>query len=87
MSSLPSAEGVDEVRKLIKRRAELSAEISEIKKQAAKLDALETEGRIVSGQIIKKLECMDVKSDGNMGWEMRVLWFLTEFGRQSEARS
>ena len=85
MSSLPSVDGVQQLRALLRRRTEIGAEIGTIRKSMEKLDKLEREFRVLSSEITKSLDDMDVAANGHMGWENRIMWFLTELDRQSSS--
>lgn len=82
MSSKPSQNGVDDLRLLLAERKSLGDQILSIRSQVEQLERLEERQRIVSRDIIKKLEDMDCKADGNAGWEGRMVWMLTELMTQ-----
>lgn len=84
VSSKPSREGVTQLRCLLSDYRKLSAELATVRREAAKLQHLEARAVESHQQIIKQLEGMDCKSDGNGGWEQRAIWMLCELQSQME---
>jgi hypothetical protein len=83
MSSKPSSEGVAELRELLGRLRLLGAEIFQIRSAVARLKPAEREFETLHRAITDKMASMDVASNGNTGWELRVVWFLSELDRQA----
>lgn len=78
MSSLPSSDGVKKLRELIHKHKEWNKQLLDARAVAAKIEYLSEEVRTIHSEVLKTLESMDCKSDGNAGWERRIMWMLTE---------
>lgn len=86
MSSKPSPDGVTKLRELSIQYRLLQDESIDIDNELRSLETRKTE---VSEEyvkthtaIIKQLEDMDCKANGNWGWENRIAWMLSEFASQ-----
>jgi hypothetical protein len=82
MSSLPSKDGVANLRVLLRRQRHILMELDKAKKEAAKVESLQEEASSAHREIIKVIEGMDCASSGNYGWESRVIWILDELDKQ-----
>lgn len=78
MSSLPSKQKVDKLRETIGLYRRKVVELHAAKTAAAKVPDLEECATGLRDNIITLLESMDCKANGNMGWEARIAWMLTE---------
>lgn len=78
MSSKPSVESVGELRQLLHDFTEKRKEFSEASRYAAKLPKLQDELSSMQASIVKRIDEMDCKADGNWGWENRITWMLCE---------
>lgn len=88
MSRLPYPEGVELLRQAAARVRELddkAAGLREfIRTYTDSLHAAEHERDKQAEAVLKLLREMDVASDGNTGWERRVVWFLSELATAAE---
>lgn len=78
MSSLPSPNGMKKLRDLIHEHKTLCGELAVARVAASKIEALEERMRKAQREVVETLDGMDCKSDGNAGWERRIMWMLTE---------
>lgn len=83
MSGYPDKEGVEKVRTAIETIAHLNEEICKIDALIANRAKLVEQRDIHARNVPVILEKMDLTSRGNMGWEGRMIQFLTEFGIQN----
>lgn len=83
MSSLPSKDGVSDLRDLLRRQRHILIELDTASKAAARLESLRDEASSTHREIVKSLENMDCASSGNAGWERRIIWMLDELDKQS----
>lgn len=83
MSSKPSVDGVAKVKHRLRHYRRLSEKLKELSEAAKQIPGVEEEMRTMHREIIGLLESMDVKADGNCGWEGRMLWFLSDLERQA----
>lgn len=88
MSGLPSEEGVEALRQAAARVRELDIEANRlrpiIKDNTERLHAAEHERDKQAEAVLDGLRKMDVASNHNIGWERRVVWFLSELATASE---
>ena len=84
MSSKPDSENVSNLRRLIRLRRSVVEGIKTARAAASKLERLTEEEREISREILKAVEGMDCKSDGNAGWEGRFVWMLDELLHQRD---
>ncbi len=73
VSGLPNEEGVRRIRELLRRERELADRIAFLEAQTTELGRARGELGRVQRQAQKELEQMDVASNGNFGWQGRVL--------------
>jgi len=83
MSRLPDKEGIEKIREAIKDHRYLCKQIADTEKLISKLEEMKEEAAAKHKEVIDGLENMDVKSNGNAGWERRIMWFLSELDRQA----
>lgn len=90
MSGLPSAQGVRELRNLLKSQRRLSEEVErlreEVESKSRRMRVASTELNSVSMSIIKQLQNMDCAANGNCGWENRICWMLAELEQQAQTQ-
>ena len=86
MSGKPYLDGVKQFKFFLKQMSDsavltnnLEDEIA--KAQSKRIDALESYTK-AKQNLFKLIEQMDIKSDGNAGWEGRMSWFLIELQKQ-----
>ena len=88
MSGLPSEEGVEKLRQAAARVRELDEEATRLralmKQHTEALQAAEYERGKRAHEVVELLRSMDVASEGNYGWERRVVWFLSELATAAE---
>lgn len=86
MSGKPSEAGIRELRETLDRLAVLNEEAeslqAEITKRQTRLAVLQEEHVALAGRVPKMLQTMDIASDGNAGWERRLVWALRELANQ-----
>lgn len=91
MSGKPYTEGVTELLSFVEAKVEAETEIVRLQKQLAavqvSLKTMEDCLKASRAKIAEKLTEMDLKSQGNTGWEYRFDWFLGELFRQMKERS
>lgn len=87
MSGRPNTESVERLLSLVLRHARLRNELavlnSTITEAQTRQEAAREEFGEAGREIIKLLGAMDCSSNGNTGWENRILWMLEEFGKQA----
>ncbi len=86
MSSKPNTPDIQQLRLELAEFKRVGDELNECKRAAARIDNLQDLLNEKQQKIIKLLDGMDVKSDGNMGWQSRITWFLLEFDRQASSK-
>jgi hypothetical protein len=86
MSSEPTPEKVKELRTALHDYRRLCKRLAELKEAADKIEQVEYQARQLHRDMLKMLEGMDVASNGNMGWESRVIWFLCDLDAQSSTK-
>ncbi len=87
MSSKPSEQGVEELRKLLKNLRELGAEITDLREKTARLKAAEEAYGRNYHAVCELLKKMDTDNTGNAGWQGRLVWLLGELYRQALTES
>lgn len=88
MSGKPNAEQIALLRSAAARVRELDGEAQRLHKlindSRELLEANNHERGKCASNVLDLLKRMDVASDGNYGWEGRVVWFLAELSTQAE---
>jgi hypothetical protein len=85
MSGKPHREGVDAIRAKLAEIVAAEARAAVIRAQISEADRLTERATVLRREVIALMERMDVKSDGNFGWERRVIWFLAALTNGYEA--
>ncbi|HVZ32265.1 MAG TPA: hypothetical protein VG963_07565 [Polyangiaceae bacterium] len=84
MSSKPSKQGVEELVADLTALRTLRDEIADIESKLPRLKRAREEYALLHHAVAHRLRSMDVHTDGNGGWEDRVVWFLLELQRQAQ---
>lgn len=82
MSSKPSRNTVGDVRYAMTEYKRMLSRVTDMRLVAKELPDAEVELAAKHREIITLLDGMDIVSRGNMGWENRFVWFLTEWDKQ-----
>jgi hypothetical protein len=88
MSGYPTQGIVDELQKKIERIGILNDEISvvtiDLENKQTHLNKLKIEHNRISREIVPCMDKMDVASNGNFGWESRIIAFLIAFNQSAK---
>lgn len=86
MSGKPHVDGIQSLRLTLDRLAVIDAAASvlraEIQDRQSQLTALQSEHAELAGRIPDMLQSMDIASNGNFGWQARLVWALRELASQ-----
>lgn len=86
MSGKPSPEGILSLRLTLDKLAVIGSKVSrlqaEVAERSARLAELQAEQNDLACRVPEMLRSMDIASDGNWGWEGRIVWALRELAAQ-----
>lgn len=87
MSGKPHSAGVTQVLDLLEDMRRTLAEVHDLQAKVIRLKSLEASYTAAGRKYDELLRSMDLATSGNIGWEGRMQWFLTELARQSAERA